>query len=104
MGTTVETTTTTTVSTTTQTTTPTWATTVTEATSATGEFIPTSSSPKSTVRNMDGSKIIFSDDAINSRNKELEKRVYAGRFPSSTTRRTVPRREQIPNSQIFFPE
>merc|ERR1711988_596457 len=106
--TTVETTTTT-VSTTTQTTplpttTTTTTITVTEATSATGEFLPTSNSPKSTVRNMDGSKIIFSDDAINSRNKELEKRVYAGRFPSSTTRRTVPRREQIPNSQIFFPE
>merc|ERR1711902_99998 len=100
---TVETTTTTTVSTTTKTNTqPT--TTVTEATSATGEFLPTSNSPKSTVRNMDGSKLIFSDDAINSRNKELEKRVYAGRFPSSTTRRSVPRREQIPNSQIFFPE
>merc|ERR1712027_138395 len=94
--TTVETTTTT-VSTTTQTTplpttTTTTTTTVTEATSATGEFLPTSNFPKSTVRNMDGSKIIFSDDAINSRNKELEKRVYAGRFPSSTTRRTVPRR------------
>merc|ERR1711976_223593 len=105
MGTTVETTTTT--KTTTQpttTTTTTTTTTVTEATSATGEFLPTSNSPKSTVRNMDGSKIIFSDNAINSRNKELEKRVYAGRFPSSTTRRTVPRREQIPNSQIFFPE
>merc|ERR1711860_346236 len=76
--------------------------TTTTTTTVTGEFLPTSSSPRSTVRNMDGSKIIFSDDAINSRNKELEKRVYAGRFP--TTRRTVPRREQIPNSQIFFPE
>merc|ERR1711946_16200 len=68
-------TTTTTVSTTTQTTTaPTTSTTttITEATSVTGEFLPTSSSPRSTVRNMDGSKIIFSDDAINSRNKELE--------------------------------
>merc|ERR1711860_439193 len=94
-------TTTTTVSTTTQTTTTT---TVTETTSVTGEFLPTSSSPRSTVRNMDGSRIIFSDDAFNSRNKEPEKRDYAGRFPSSTTRRTVPRREQIPNSQIFFPE
>ena len=102
--TTVETTTTTVPTTTKTTTQPTTTTTVTEATSATGEFLPTSNSPKSTVRNMDGSKIIFSDDAINSRNKELEKRVYAGRFPSSTTRRTVPRREQIPNSQIFFPE
>merc|ERR1712179_294184 len=101
MGTTVETTRTTTVSTTTQTSTTTTPTTTT-TTTVTGEFLPTSSSPRSTVRNMDGSKIIFSDDAINSRNKELEKRVYAGRFP--TTRRTVPRREQIPNSQIFFPE
>merc|ERR1711860_244387 len=79
-------------------------TTTTTTTTVTGEFLPTSSSPRSTVRTMDGSKIIFSDDAINSRNKELEKRVFAGRFPSSTTRRTVPRREQIPNSQIFFPE
>merc|ERR1712110_328991 len=63
-------TTTTTVSTTTQTTTApttTTTTTVTETTSVTGEFLPTSSSPRSTVRNMDGSKIIFSDDAINSR-------------------------------------
>merc|ERR1711971_81768 len=72
----------------------------TSTTTATQEFLPT----KSTVRNMDGSKIIFSDAAINSRNKELENRVYAGGFPSSSTRRTVPRREQIPNSQIFFPE
>merc|ERR1711988_1182891 len=81
--TTVETTTTT-VSTTTQTTplptttTTTTTTTVTEATSATGEFLPTSNSPKSTVRNMDGSKIIFSDDAINSRNKELERECTLG--------------------------
>jgi len=90
--------TTTTGSTTTQTTTTPPTTTAT--TSATREFLPT----KSTGTNMDGSKIIFSDSAINSRNKELENRVYAGRFPSSSTRRTVPRREQIPNSQIFFPE
>merc|ERR1711862_11702 len=72
-------------------------------TSDTREFLPTSSTPN-TMRKMDGSKIIFSDAEINSRNKELENRVYAGRFPSSSTRRTVPRREQIPNSQIFFPE
>ena len=90
--------TTTTGTTTTQTTSK--PTTTTATTSATQEFLPT----KSTVRNMDGSKIIFSDAAINSRNKELENRVYAGGFPSSSTRRTVPRREQIPNSQIFFPE
>merc|ERR1711983_29033 len=80
------------------------ATTTATATSARPEFVPTSSSTRNTVRNMDGSKIIFSDAAINSRNKELEKRVYAGRFPPSSTSRTVPRREEIPNSQIFFPE
>merc|ERR1712227_928228 len=91
--------TTTTTSKTTTTPTPTSTTT----TSDTREFLPTSSTP-STMRKMDGSKIIFSDAEINSRNKELENRVYAGRFPSSSTRRTVPRREQIPNSQIFFPE
>merc|ERR1712152_110874 len=92
----------TTSSSTTTTTTPT-PTTSTATTSDTREFLPTSSTPN-TMRGMDGSKIIFSDAEINSRNKELENRVYAGRFPSSSTRRTVPRREQIPNSQIFFPE
>merc|ERR1719245_498074 len=94
--------TTTTGTTTTQTTT-TPTPTSTTATSDTREFLPTSST-QSTMRKMDGSKIIFSDAEINSRNKELENRVYAGRFPSSSTRRTVKRREQIPNSQIFFPE
>merc|ERR1712227_744278 len=78
-------------------------TTSTATTSDTREFLPTSST-QNTMRKMDGSKIIFSDAEINSRNKELENRVYAGRFPTSSTRRTVPRREQIPNSQIFFPE
>merc|ERR1712223_482878 len=77
--------------------------TTTTTTSDTREFLPTSSTPN-TKRKMDESKIIFSDAEINSRNKELENRVYAGRFPSSSTRGTVPRREQIPNSQIFFPE
>merc|ERR1712029_545178 len=93
----------TTSSTTTTTTTKTTPTTSTATTSDTREFLPTSSTPN-TMRGMDGSKIIFSDAEINNRNKELENRVYAGRFPSSSTRRTVPRREQIPNSQIFFPE
>merc|ERR1711971_394823 len=96
------TTTTTTTKTTTSKTTTTGTTTPTPTTSDTREFLPTSST-QNTMREMDGSKIIFSDAEINSRNKELENRVYAGRFPSSSTRRTVPRREQIPNSQIFFP-
>merc|ERR1712174_7994 len=95
--------TTTTGTTTIKTTTTPTPTTSTATTSDTREFLPTSSTPN-TMRGMDGSKIIFSDAEINSRNKELENRVYAGRFPSSSTRRTVPRREQIPNSQIFFPE
>merc|ERR1712029_303184 len=93
--------TTTTGTTTIKTTTTPTPTTTTATTSDTREFLPTSST-QNTMRKMDGSKIIFSDAEINSRNKELENRVYAGRFPS--TRRTVPRREQIPNSQIFFPE
>merc|ERR1711862_893286 len=96
-------TTTTTTTTKTTTTGTTTIKTTTTTTSDTREFLPTSSTPN-TMRKMDGSKIIFSDAEINSRNKELENRVYAGRFPSSSTRRTVPRREQIPNSQIFFPE
>merc|ERR1711862_369892 len=40
-------------------------------------------------RTMDGSKIIFSDDAINSRNKDLANRVYVGQVPSTTTTRTT---------------
>jgi len=54
-------------------------------------------------RTMDGSKIIFSDDAINSRNKDLANRVYVGHVPSTTTRRTIQRVNE-PNSKIFFPE
>merc|ERR1711862_560147 len=42
-------------------------------------------------RTMDGSKIIFSDDAINSRNKDLANRVYVGQVPSTTTTRTTQR-------------
>merc|ERR1711982_120216 len=54
-------------------------------------------------RTMDGSKIIFSDDAINSRNKDLANRVYVGQVPSTTTTRTT-QRFNNPNSKIFFPE
>jgi len=54
-------------------------------------------------RTMDGSKIIFSDDAINSRNKDLANRVYVGQVPSTTTTRTT-QRVNNPNSKIFFPE
>merc|ERR1712152_49116 len=54
-------------------------------------------------RTMDGSKIIFSDDAINSRNKDLANRVFIGHVPSTTTIRTLQRKND-PNSKIFFPE
>merc|ERR1711862_266261 len=80
--------TTTTGTTTIKTTTTPTPTTTTATTSGTREFLPTSST-QNTMRKMDGSKIIFSDAEINSRNKELENRVYAGRFPSSSTRRTA---------------
>merc|ERR1712130_647318 len=53
---------------------------------------------------MDVSKIIFSDEAINSRNKELSNRVYVGRIPTSTVRIPDRRRNQNTNSQIFFPD
>merc|ERR1712098_1045539 len=53
---------------------------------------------------MDVSKIIFSDDAIDSRNKELSNRVYVGRIPTTTVRIPDRRRNQNSNSQIFFPD
>merc|ERR1711976_442535 len=53
---------------------------------------------------MDLSKIIFSDDAINSRNKDLFNRVYVGRIPTTTLRTPDRRRNQNTNSQIFFPD
>merc|ERR1712221_44902 len=53
---------------------------------------------------MDVSKIIFSDDAINSRNKDLFNTVYVGRIPTTTLRTPDRRRNQNTNSQIFFPD
>merc|ERR1712064_16749 len=53
---------------------------------------------------MDVSKIIFSDEAINSRNKELSNRVYVGRIPTTTVRIPDRRRNQNTKSQIFFPD
>merc|ERR1712152_74014 len=99
MGTTTITTTTTTPSTTTE------PTTTTESEEFSTRFPPRESEFVTTEggRTMDGSKIIFSDDAINSRNKDLANRVYVGHVPSTTTRRTI-QRVNDPNSKIFFPE
>merc|ERR1711982_72445 len=98
-------TTTTTVTTTTTTITTTTTTSSTSTTPSTTRFPPRESEFVTTEggRTMDGSKIIFSDDAINSRNKDLANRVYVGQVPSTTTTRTT-QRVNNPNSKIFFPE
>merc|ERR1712012_1080731 len=109
-------TTTTTLSTTTPSTTTSTTTTSTTTSSTT---VTTTTSPASTesstinefggvsteeASRMDVSKIIFSDDAINSRNKDLFNRVYVGRIPTTTLRTPDRRRNQNTNSQIFFPD
>merc|ERR1712018_539047 len=53
---------------------------------------------------MDVSKIIFSDEAINSRNKELSNRVYVGRIPTTTVRIPDRRRSKYKQSNFFFPD
>merc|ERR1712227_422325 len=59
----------------------------------------------SSVRRTDGSKIIFSDDAIDSRIKELATRGGpAGGVTTSRPVQNTETRKQLPNSQIFFPE
>jgi len=96
------TTTSTTVQTTTTTTSSTSSTTTTLRTST--ENIPTE--PVTTgVRRMDGSKIIFSDQELEARNKDLANRVYLNVVPSRpTSTETVPTTSEDPHSRIFFPE
>jgi len=57
-------------------------------------------------KRMDGSKIIFSDDELEARNKDLANRVYVGHnIPSkSPSTEITPNRNTDPNSRIFFPE
>merc|ERR1712024_307111 len=68
------------------------------------ENIPTE--PVTTdVRRMDGSKIIFSDQELEARNKDLANRVYLNVIPTRpTSTETVPRTSEDPHSRIFFPE
>merc|ERR1712048_936741 len=68
------------------------------------ENIPTE--PVATdVRRMDGSKIIFSDQELEARNKDLANRVYLNVIPTRpTSTETVPRTSEDPHSRIFFPE
>merc|ERR1712045_51101 len=68
------------------------------------ENIPTE--PVTTnVRRMDGSKIIFSDQELEARNKDLANRVYLNVIPTRpTSTESVPRTSEDPHSRIFFPE
>merc|ERR1711937_459516 len=55
---------------------------------------------------MDGSKIVFSDDEISARNKDLANRLYIGPSrlrPQTPSTEGTPRRKLDPNSRIFFP-
>merc|ERR1712001_158669 len=57
------------------------------------------------VRRMDGSKIIFSDQELEARNKDLANRVYLNVIPTRpTSTESVPRTSEDPHSRIFFPE
>merc|ERR1712079_720329 len=57
------------------------------------------------VRRMDGSKIIFSDQELDARNKDLASRVYLNVVPSRpTSTESAPSTSEDPHSRIFFPE
>merc|ERR1712226_852935 len=61
--------------------------------------------PTEPVRRMDGSKIIFSDQELEARNKDLANRVYLNLVPTRpTTTESVPTTSEDPHSRIFFPE
>merc|ERR1711953_1632717 len=101
---TTKTTTTSTTAPTTTTTTSTTTTTTTLKTSTVkdSENIPTVTTE---VRRMDGSKIIFSDQELDARNKDLASRVYLNVVPSRpTSTESAPRTSEDPHSRIFFPE
>merc|ERR1711950_83869 len=93
-------TTTTTTSTTTLTTTTT--TTLKTSTVKASENIPTVTTE---VRRMDGSKIIFSDHELDTRNKDLASRVYLNVVPTRpTSTESALSTSEDPHSRIFFPE
>jgi len=96
-------TTTTSTTTTSTTTTSTSTTTTTASTTTEAEGLLESSSQAV----MDGSKIVFSDDEISARNKDLANRLYIGPSrlrPQTPSTEGTPRRKLDPNSRIFFPE
>merc|ERR1712226_447363 len=101
---TTKTTATSTTTTSTTTTTSSTSTTLRSSTVRSLENIPTE--PVTTdVRRMDGSKIIFSDQELEARNKDLANRVYLNVVPRRpTSTETVPSTSEDPTSRIFFPE
>merc|ERR1712102_42938 len=85
---------------TTQTTTT--STTLRSSTVSDSENIPTVATSE---RRMDGSKIIFSDQELDARNKYLANRVYLNVVPTRpTSTESAPRTSEDPHSRIFFPE
>merc|ERR1711953_1100979 len=93
---------TTTRTTKTSTTTTTTTTTLRSSTVSDSENIPTVAT---NVRRMDGSKIIFSDQELEARNKDLANRVYLNVIPKRPTNtESAPRTSEDPHSRIFFPE
>merc|ERR1712119_41764 len=104
-STTKTTTTSTTHPTTTTTTTSTSTTTTTTTTLRTSTVKDLENTPTEPVRRMDGSKIIFSDQELEDRNKDLANRVYLNVVPTRpTTTESVPTTSEDPHSRIFFPE
>merc|ERR1712038_806542 len=101
-STTASTTTRTTTTSTTTTTTTATPTTLRSSTVSDSENIPTVAT---NVRRMDGSKIIFSDEELEARNKDLANRVYLNVVPNRpTSTESAPRTSEDPHSRIFFPE
>merc|ERR1712218_44208 len=98
----------TTKTTTTSTTHPTTTTTTTSSTTTTlrtSTVKDLENIPTEPVRRMDGSKIIFSDQELEARNKDLANRVYLNVVPTRpTTTESVPTTSEDPHSRIFFPE
>merc|ERR1739836_204831 len=91
-----------TTKTTTTSTTTTPTTTLRSSTVSDSENIPTVAT---NVRRMDGSKIIFSDQELEARNKDLANRVYLNVVPNRpTSTESAPRTSEDPHSRIFFPE
>merc|ERR1712183_648352 len=77
----------------------------TKTTTTSTTFPTTTNIPTEPVRRMDGSKIIFSDQELEARNKDLANRVYLNVVPTRpTTTESAPTTSEDPHSRIFFPE